>query len=290
MPTKLISTVAALLAAGVLTACGSSASSTTSTSRTSASAAATSTTSVAASTTTVADKALKPPATVHGRTVTDHVTGVSGKKATVGTIKRFRHVRRKSQRAHINGLSGLSLTQKLGVLLNSVASLWQAEFQHSGSQLPPASAVLVSDAPTTCGSTQITSGSAPEYCPANATIDLPLGTITSNIEPLGDAALLLLLSDLYGYHVENAIGAFTHGYSGAQLEKMDSCFSGVYFYYAESEGYLQPTDEQGVNNLLALEAPAAGTSASAGSVTASQLATAFNQGILSNLNPKVCVP
>ena len=149
--------------------------------------------------------------------------------------------------------------------------------------------MLIADSPTTCGSNQITASSAPEYCTSNATIDLPLGTITSNIAPLGDAALLLLVSDLYGYHVENAIGAFSKNYSSAQLEKMDSCFSGVYFYYAESEGYLQPTDEQGVDNLLAAEAPAAG-SASAGSVTAAQLATAFNTGILSNLNPKVCLP
>lgn len=294
MPTKLISMGAALLAAGTIAACGSSSSSSSSspssstagTSTTSATTAAA--TSTAASTTSVA-AGIKPPATVHGQTVTDHLDGVAGTPATVTVVKRFAHVHRNNQHAHINGLNGLSLNQKIGTLLNSVAGLWKAYFQHTGSQLPAASAVLIAGAPTTCGSAQITSGSPPEYCTSNATIDLPLGTITSNIAPLGDSALLLLMSDLYGYHVENAVGAFQKGYTNAQLEEMDSCFSGVYFYYAESEGYLQPTDEQGVDNLLVAEAPA-GAGTSSGSVTSAQLATAFNKGILSNLNPKVCLP
>jgi hypothetical protein len=294
MPTKLISIGAALLAAGAIAACGSSSSS--SSSSTTSSAASTTSTAIttsaaAASTSTTSSTtaAIKPPAKVHGATVTDHLGGVAGTHATVAVLAHFTGVHRRNQRAHINGLSGLSLTPKLGILLNSVAGMWKNYFAHSGSQLPAASAVLITGAPTTCGSSQITSGSAPEYCTSNATIELPLGTITANIAPLGDSALLLLMSDLYGYHIENAIGAFSKGYSNAQLEKMDSCFSGVYFYYAESQGYLQPTDEQGVDNLLVAEAPA-GASTSAGSVTAAQLATAFNTGILSNLNPKVCLP
>lgn len=282
MATKLMSTAAALLATALLTACGSSTTSS-SQSRSTGSDTTSRTSTATATSTTVA-------ATVHGRTVVLHVGGVKGAQADVAVVKSFTHVHRGGAHAHINGLQGLSLTQKLATLLNGVAALWQAEFQHAGSQLPQANAVLVAGTPFTCGSTQITSSSPPEYCPANQTIALPQGFIESNVAPLGDSALLLLVSDLYGYHVENALGAFTHGYTGAQLEEMDSCFSGVYFYYAEGQGLLQPTDEEGVNKLLAVSAPAAGTTAGANAVTAAELATAFNKGILSNLNPAVCVP
>jgi predicted metalloprotease len=293
MPTKLISTGAALLAAGAIAACGSSSSSssttTTAVAATTSSAAATTTTAATTATATTSSAATKAAATVHGATVTDHLSGTTGTRPTTAVIHQFSGFHRHNQHAHINGLSGLSLTQKMNILLSSVAGMWKDYFSQSGSQLPAASAVLIADSPGSCGSAQITSSSAPEYCTSTATIELPLGTITSNIAPLGDSALLLLMSDLYGYHVENAVGAFQKGYSNAQLEKMDSCFSGVYFYYAESQGYLQATDETGVNNLLVAEAPA-GASTSAGSVSAAQLATAFNQGILSNLNPKVCLP
>ncbi len=293
MPRRLTAAAAAVVAACALAACGSSSSGSSSTSTATSSAttatAAATTTATNATGATTAAAGLKPPAKVHGTTVTRHVAGVGGKRATVAIVTRYPGLHRQSQKAHINGLSGLSVTQKVSVLLNSVAGLWKAYFQHSGSQLPAASAVLIADQPAACGSDQITSGSAPEYCSSSDTIELPLGTIESNIAPLGDAALLLLMSDLYGYHVENAIGAFSKGFSNAQLEEMDSCFSGVYFYYAESEGYLQPADEQGVNNLLAAEAPSSSGSA-AGAVTASELAQWFNKGILSNLNAKVCLP
>ena len=294
MTTILTGAGAALLAALALAACGSSSSSSNSSAPSTTGPATTNPAATATGATTTGSSAtgatgLKPPAAVHGATVTRHAAGATGKRATVAIIRRYPRLHRQSQKAHINGLSGLSVTQKVGVLLNSVAGLWKAYFQQSGSQLPAASVVLIADQPTTCGSNQITSSSAPEYCSSNDTIELPLGTIESNIAPLGDSALLLLISDLYGYHVENAIGAFGKGYANVQLEQMDSCFSGAYFYYAESEGYLEPADEQGVNNLLAAEAPSSSGSA-AGAVTAAHLAQWFNKGILSNLNPKVCVP
>jgi predicted metalloprotease len=276
MPSRLISIGAVMLSAGAIAACGSSSSSTS--------------TATKSSTTATSSASTLKTVPVHGKTVTNRIVGVTGRQVNVTGVKHFKAIPRHNQHAHINGLNGLSVPQKLGALLNSVASLWQLEFKRANAQLPAASAYIVADTPVTCGSTQVTANSAPEYCPSSQTILFPLGTVTANIAPLGDAALLLLISDLYGYHVENAIGAFNHGYSGAQLEEMDSCFSGIYFYYAESNGYLQPTDEEGVNKLLALEAPAAGTGTSAGSVTAQDLAAAFNKGILSNLKPGVCIP
>ncbi|MGI9184752.1 MAG: neutral zinc metallopeptidase [Solirubrobacteraceae bacterium] len=287
MATKLISLLAAVLAAGALAACGSSSSSSSSSSAGSSSSGPSSS---ATTTTARASPAKLRSVPVHGPTVTRHLGGTSGQRVTIASVKHFGTSIHKGQHAHINGFAGLSLTQKLSASLGSVSSLWQIVFSHSHAQLPAASAVLVADTPTTCGSTQVTSASAPEYCPSTDTIMFPLGTVTANVAPLGDSALLLLVADLYGYHVENALGAFSKKYTGAQLEKMDSCFSGFYFSYAQAKGYLQPSDEQGINKLLALEAPAAGTSTSPGTVTAGDLAAAFNKGLLSNFKPSVCLP
>lgn len=283
MHTKLISMLAAVLAAGALTACGSSqhSSSTTATPKTTSTPSTTST-PTSTPTTTVA------PA--HGKTTTARLGGVDGKQAAILITKEFGKVPKNRLGAHLTGLQGLTLPQKISTLASGVNYLWTVEFRNAGAQLTPASLAQVQDAPVSCGNQQYNSTSAPEYCPSTGTIVLPMGTIQSTVAPLGDAALLLLISDLYGYHVENALGAFNHGYTPAQLEKMDSCFSGVYFLYAESENQLQPTDEESVNKLLALEAPTAGSATQPGAVTAKDLANAFNQGILSGFKFQNCIP
>ncbi len=72
-------------------------------------------------------------------------------------------------------------------------------------------------------------------------------------------------------------------YGATRIPQIYSCFAGVYFQQAEGEGFLQPTDETGVNKILAAIAPAGSK------VTAAQLTEAFNRGILSNFHPAVCL-
>lgn len=279
MPSKLITSAAAMLAAGAIAACGSSSSSSSSASSSSTS------TSTSSATSSAAPKLKSVP--VQGHTVTTRFPGITGSKLNVADVKRFRAPARHGLHAHVNGFAGLSLTQKLSASLHSAVSFWQAVFSKQGGQLPAGNAVLVAGTPAACGSSQVTASSQPSYCPPSDTLFFTLGTITANIAPLGDSALLLLTSDLYGYHIENALGALSKGYSGAQLELMDSCFSGVYF--AEIQGALAPSDEAGVNAFMAQLAPASGSTAP-GSVTASDLATAFNKGLESHFKFQTCVP
>lgn len=279
MSSKLITATAAVLAAAALTACGSSSSSSSSTS-----------TSTSSSSTT-SGVTTHAAAVVHGKTVTRKLAGTDGHKLTVTDVKRFVVARHGSEHAHVQGMQGLSLVQKINFGLTYVVPFWQKIFSGAGGQLPTGNAVLVQDQPVSCGSQQWTSSSPPGYCPSTDTLLFPLGTITSNVAPLGDGAVLLMTTDLYGYHIENALGAFQKNYTSAQLEEMDSCFSGVFF--GAGSGSLQAADEQSVNSYMAQQAqPSAGSGQ--GGATAADLTAAFNKGLTSVVggqpHPKVCLP
>lgn len=261
--TALIAAVAAL----VLAACGSSGS----TSSTSASAATTTPSSATAVTTSTASSS----GSYAGHTTARKLRGVSGARVTVALLKRFPRVSRSTVSAHVKGLEGLSLVAKLNAVANVTANVWAELFQRAGGALPPAGLDLIAGQPANCGANQITASSSPEYCLSTDTIELPLGFMNANIAPLGDSALVLMVADLYGYHVEKALGLFSRGLDRSRLELTDSCFSGVLF--AELFGALDANDEAGVNRLLAASAP---VSAAGGGPTAAQLADSFNTGIV----------
>ena len=151
---------------------------------------------------------------------------------------------------------------------------------------------MIDATPVACGSTQLGTSDPPLYCVPTQSLDLTLGYIQGNVAPIGDAALALLVSDIYGYHVENVLGAFSQsaGLSPVQLAEMDSCFSGVYFYYLQAEHALGPGDEAAVNKLLGPDRGRLHLPGSASSVTNDQLTTAFNVGIESQGNASVCLP
>jgi predicted metalloprotease len=168
---------------------------------------------------------------------------------------------------------------------------WQLETQRSQVQFTEPAVNLIDQAPSPCGSGQVATTDPPIYCVPSRAVDLPLSFLQSNIAPLGDAALALVVSNVYGYHIENLLGGLdpSAGLTGAQQQVIDSCFSGVFFVWLESQHALGPGDEASVNKLLAA---AGGTSGSAGAsgATADQLTTAFNQGLLSRGNTALCLP
>jgi hypothetical protein len=273
MPTKLITCATTLLVAGSIAACGSS----------------TSSTSQTTTSTTTTTAAPAQSGTTHKR----KLSGTTGRKLTVAAIAHFALPKRRSQHAHLSGLpSNLTFEQKLNVFLNNIVPFWQQVFTTAGGKLPPATAVLIQDQSASCGSTQLTSSSAPAYCPMSDTLFFPSGSISANLVPLGDAALLLMTSDLYSYHVENALGAFSKSYSAVQLKEMDSCLSGVFF--SRVAGALGAQDESSVNAYLAQQAQTVGTSAGTGGVSADDLSTAFNKGFTATVggmpHPQACTP
>ena len=245
----------ACLAAGLIVGCGSS-TSPTSTPATATTPAATTTTSPAAST------------------------------AALATLRRI--TAHRGLQPRFKGLEGFDLSQKIQALAANVGSFWTSEFALTGTPLPPATVNVIDQTPAQCGAGQITTTDPPAYCSSDGSIDFPLGFMQSNVAPIGDAAVALVVSDLYGYHIENALGAFGAGYSPATLQKLDSCLSGVYFY--SIQGNLTNGDQAAVNTILAEKAtPPGGASGGAG-VSATDLTSAFNKGILSQGRAQVCLP
>ncbi len=251
---------AACLVAGMIAGCGSSSSGTTST------------------------RALTTPATTTAASTPATTTAAS--TATIASLRRIVAHRRLQPR--FKGLEGLDLSQKIQALAANAGAFWTSEFAASQAQLPPATVNVVDQTPLSCGASQIKTTDPPEYCSSDGSIDFPLAFMQSSVAPIGDAAVALVVSDLYGYHIENALGALGGGYSRAALQKLDSCLSGVYFY--SIQGNLTTGDQAAVNTILAEKAaPASGASGGAGA-SATDLTSAFNQGILSQGRAQVCLP
>jgi hypothetical protein len=237
--------------------------------------------------------ATKPTASaVPATNVAVKLPGTSaGSKPTAGSVGRFPKGLHQVARPKLSGLAGLSLSDKLQTLANTVASFWTLEFRGANVQLTPATVNLIVGSPAQCGSGQLTTTDPPLYCAASESLELPISYIQSNIAPLGDAALALLVSDVYGYHIENVLGELSPaaGLSAVQLAEVDSCFSGTFFYYLEALKALGPGDEAAVNQLLASQPAVSAPQGSGASATADQLTSAFNRGVLSNGNAAVCI-
>ncbi len=240
------------------------------------------------SATSPATRTATSTATAHGGPVVTKLHGTVGQKGSLATLTKLPRVRRRFVQSHLIGFAGVTLPDKLMSYATDISSLWSNEFAGLGpTQLPPATLTIIDQTPVMCGSAQVGPDSSPQYCAAVQSIDLPLGTLSAQVAPLGDAALLLVVSDLYGYHVENALGLL-NSLSPSELETLDSCLSGVYF--TEARNHLQPSDETSVNQLIALQAATASTGAGAGQVTAADLTAAFNKGLMTNGDYRGCVP
>lgn len=268
----MIRSLKALAGAGAvalaLAACGSSASSST-TAHTSSTPATSTTTSTA---------------TASAPNATHAIPGVTGRRPASFAL--LAHARlHKSRKAHLTGLDGLSVEQKLVALSTSVASFWAPVFTGAQATLPPADIVVVDQTPVSCGQTQITSSSSPLYC-TDGHIYLTLGFMTDNLEPIGDAAVALEVADMYGYHVLNAAGAFkpSANISAAALQEDDSCLSGLYFQSIQQQ--LEGSDVTAVNKFFAASAAPAGSGSGA---SAAQLTSAFNVGVDGPLDPSRCL-
>jgi hypothetical protein len=209
--------------------------------------------------------------------------------ATPGTPAAARRLRipPPGVRARFSGLENLTVAEKLDKISTHTAGLWAAVFQNAGLNLPPATVTIVDQVPASCDGQTVTSTDPPRYCLSNATILLPLAFMTSQVAPIGDAALALVVADQYGYHVEAALHLLGSGapLSLVQSEEADSCLSGIYFTELFAENVLQGSDEAAVNKILAAKAGPA-----AGGVSAAELTAAFNTGLRAQFKLAACVP
>ncbi len=153
---------------------------------------------------------------------------------------------------------------------------------------------VIDGTPLTCqtdqGPQQVSATDAPLYCQSAQVIDLPAGYFQNGLQPLGDAAMLLAVSDAYGYHVLDFVGDLQPGagLSPAQIAERDSCLSGIYFGVLSNQQVLKAADIDSVNKeMVAVTAP--GTQAAANAVTAQDLTDAFNKGIFALGHARRCL-
>ena len=259
--------------AALLAGCGSSSSSSSSTS-----------TSASTTTTTVIAAANK--------TVTLAGNGQTAQGATV-TLKTLPKVTPAGGlQPKLAGLEGLSFPQKLQTFGDDVANFWGQSFKAVKVNLPPVKMVLVGTSPAMCGSSTISTNDVPTYCGPDGSIYLPVANMSKTLEPIGDAAVLLEVSALFGYHIEDSLGFFTAAQqgkiSGKQLRELNMCLSGVYFSSVGKRNLITSGDSAAVAKLIAAKADAPGTPAGNATVTATDLTNAFVTGFKS-ANPGACV-
>src|SRR5437879_4353064 len=87
---------------------------------------------------------------------------------------------------------------------------WPATWRGFGPRLNyPATANVIDQTPVSCqtpqGRVKVSTDDPPVYCPSDTSLDLTVGFIQGHVEPIGDAAVLLVVADLYGYHLLNAL-------------------------------------------------------------------------------------
>ncbi len=267
--------LAALAAIGAIAGCGSSS-------------------STSSSTTTTVKVVAKGPAGAASATVT-----LSGNHETAkGTPAKLASVPNSALHGggvqpHLAGLAGLSFVQKLELFGNDVANFWIQAFNAAKVKLPSVKMYIVGRTPGSCQTSPVTTNTEPIYCGPNDSIFLPLGYMSHVFAPIGDAAVLLEVSSLYGYHLEDAFGYFAAAQQGrltsAQLRKLNLCLSGVYFSSVGRRNLLTKGDPQAVAMLIADKADAPGTPAGPGTVTAAQLTNAFLAGFkAASVQP--CIP
>jgi hypothetical protein len=219
-------------------------------------------------------------------------TGAPATTLSLTAVKLFPRGRHEVVASRLAGLTGLSLPAKLQSLASTLGQFWTLEFRGAQVQLTEPTVNIIQDTASSCDATSVTTTDPPVYCAAAQTVELPVQYLQTNVAPDGDAALALVVSDVYGYHIENVLGALSDpDLTPTQLAVMDSCFSGTYFYYLEAENLLQPGDENAVNQVLAsIPRVSGGPQIPPNAATADQLTAAFNQGILSQGNAAVCLP
>lgn len=242
-------------------------------------------TSASTTTTTTVGSAANTTVSLHGN-------GAMG-QGTTATLKALPKVTPAGGlQPKLAGLEGLSFPQKLQTFGDDVANFWGQSFKASKVNLPAVKMTLVDASPATCGESSISTNDEPTYCGPDGAIYLPVAYMSKTLEPIGDAAVLLEVSVLYGYEIEDSLGFFTAAQqgkiTGAQLRELNMCLSGVYFSSVGKRSLITRGDSAAVAKLIAAKADAPGTPAGNATVTAADLTNAFVTGFKS-ANPGACV-
>jgi predicted metalloprotease len=224
---RLLATVAALLAAALLVgACGKNDKKTTA--------------STPAGKTTV----------VPARTSVPRYAGDPSAKRTanLSSIAAFKQQPRTSTVAPKVRGSDVPMAQFLDTVSNDVATYWQKVFNNSKFQFPKTTQAIVNgSASSPCGTISGADG-PPQYCVSDQTLYLPVGYFQNKVAPIGDAATVTLVGLLWGYRVQDALGAFRAVKSGQrrglEVNLGAICFAGSYMATVANRNLLEAGDVQ----------------------------------------------
>jgi uncharacterized protein len=163
--------------------------------------------------------------------------------SSVGQLKQPRRATRTSPK--VQG-SNAPLPQFLDTISNDVATYWQKVFNASKLEFPQTTQAIVTDSVTGgCGAVTSAEG-PPSYCAADQTVYLPVGYFQDKVMPIGDAAVVTLVGLIWGYRVQDAVGAFKAVESG-QRTGLDvnlgaMCFAGSYMSTVAERNLLESGD------------------------------------------------
>jgi predicted metalloprotease len=168
------------------------------------------------------------------------------RRARVSSVATFRQPKAASrQRANVRG-SNQPLPQFLATISNDVATYWQKVFNNSKLEFPKTTQVVITDsAQGGCGTITSAEG-PPNYCPADQTVYLPVGYFQTKVMPIGDAAAVTLTALVWGYRVQDAVGAFKAVQSGQKtgldLNLGAMCMAGSYMATVANRNLLEQGD------------------------------------------------
>jgi predicted metalloprotease len=142
--------------------------------------------------------------------------------------------------------SDVPLPQFLATISNDAATYWQKVFNNSKLAFPKTTQVVVTDsAQGACGTITSAEG-PPNYCPADQTVYLPVGYFQNKVLPIGDAAAVTLTALVWGYRVQDAVGAFKAVQAGSKtgldLNLGAMCMAGAYMATVANRNLLEEGD------------------------------------------------
>jgi predicted metalloprotease len=185
--------------------------------------------------------------------------------------------------------SDAPLEQFLDTVGNDAATYWQRVFNNSGFKLDGNRQSIVTDSVQgACGA--VSADEPPSYCEKDSTVYLPVAFFRDKVVPIGDAAAVTMVGIIYGFRVEDVVGAFQQQRAG-KLKQVDVnlqaiCMAGAWEATVAKRNLFEEGDIDEVIALAKATADAPGTSQeSAG--TGAQRLSAFKYGFENG--PSGCV-
>jgi predicted metalloprotease len=184
---------------------------------------------------------------------------------------------------NIRGSAGATVTEWMHAVDNDIANFWQGQFNAADLKFRPAHEVIYTQPQNSpCGVRSNASG--PGYCQSNETMYLPVAFFVEEANPVGDAAIAIVIAHEVGHHVQKLLYGATD--TSVSKELQADCLSGVWAASIYQRGFLEQGDLREVFKITSSAGDSPGNAPSHG--TADQRLDAlfhgYDQGRAGNCN------